>query len=241
MLDSVKTNSRNRANENGARSQHLVPNAKYGNGKEQVMKTVPKSVPSYGLNLAVVLTALIVLVVPSAFAKHRESKRVDQPAAVIAHIALPGAPANQMLLQDINGKEYLYLVRNSRKGFTVVDVTRPSQPNLLKRVAWPDGASAGRLQLVSDTLGLAEGSSARSASPSEPAPETIELLDLSDPANPRTVQSFSGVTSILTDEGRRLIYITNSDGLWVLRGQPDKVVPHPCTSDDAQAAMPSCD
>ncbi len=204
------------------------------------MKLTSESFPSYRVSLAVVFTALLVLVVPNAFAKHRNAKAAEQPAAIIAHIALPGAPANQMLLQDVNGKEYLYLVRNSRKGFTVVDVTRPSRPNLVKRVAWPDGASAGRLQLVSNTLGLAEGSAARPGSPAESAPETIELMDLSDPANPRTVQSFSGVTSVLTDEGRRLIYVTNTDGLWVLRGQPDKYVTHACASDDAQAPMPSC-
>jgi hypothetical protein len=219
-----------------------MPEAVDGMRKEQVMKLIQDSIPSYRVNLAVALAALFVLVVPSAFAKHRNAKPSEQPAAVIAHIALPGAPANQMLLQENNGKQYLYLVRNSRKGFTVVDVTKASRPNLLKRVAWPDGATAGRLQLVSNTLGLAEGSNAGSvAAPAEAAPETIELLDLSDPTNPRTVQSFSGVTSILTDEGRRLIFITNADGLWVLRGRPEKVAPHPCTSDDAIAAMPSCE
>jgi len=205
------------------------------------MKSILESSSSYRLNLAVTLAAVLVLVVPSAFAKHRDAKSSDQPATVIGHIALPGAPSNEMLLQDVNGREYLYLVRNSRKGFTVVDVTRPSQPTLIKRVAWPDGASAGSLHLVSNTLGLAEGSSARLASmPAAPAPETIELLDLSDPANPKTVQSFSGVTSVLADEGRRLIFITNSDGLWVLRGQPDKFVPRACTSDDYSNPVASC-
>jgi hypothetical protein len=206
------------------------------------MKIISELISSHRVNLAVALTALLVLAVPSAFARHRNTKPSEQPAAVIAHIALPGLPANQMLLQENNGKQYLYLVRNSRKGFTVVDVTQPSQPNLLKRVGWPDSASAGRLQLVSETLGLAEGSSARSASaPAESAPETIELLDLSDPANPRTVQSFSGVSSVLTDEGRRLLFITNMDGLWILQEQPQKLVSHPCDSGDAIAAMPFCE
>lgn len=206
------------------------------------MKIIPRLIPSPGANLVVALLILLVLTVPGAFAKHRNAKPSGRPAEVIAHIALPGSPANQMILQENNGKKYLYLVRNSRKGFTVVDVTKPSQPNMLKRVAWPDGASAGALQLVSDTLGLAEGSSARAGSaPAESAPETIELLDLSDPANPRTVQSFSGVTSIITDEGRRLIFVSNSDGLWVLRIQPVKVAPRPCDSSDAAAAMPSCE
>jgi len=45
----------------------------------------------------------------------------------------------------------------------------------------------------------------------------IRNLDLSDSANPGALQSFMGVTSIVSDETRSVIYITNSDGLWVLR------------------------
>jgi len=205
------------------------------------MKLISKA-PSSCLAIATLaLTAILVAVVPSASAGHHSTKVSDPPATVIAHIALPGAPANQMLLQERNGKEYLYLVRNSRTGFTVVDVTRASQPNLIKRVAWPDGASAGELQLVSGTLGIAEGSNSRSAAAhAEPASQTVELLDLSNPANPQTVQKFSGVTSVLTDPGRDLIYITNADGLWVVKSRPEKYVLHPCTSDDASNPVASC-
>jgi hypothetical protein len=47
-------------------------------------------------------------------------------------------------------------------------------------------------------------------------PQSLRLLDLSDPANPRTLQTFEGVSSLLLDDGRNLIYITNGDGLWIL-------------------------
>jgi hypothetical protein len=49
----------------------------------------------------------------------------------------------------------------------------------------------------------------------------VRLLDLSDPSNPRTLQTFDGVTSILSDDRRDLIYITNSDGLWILHHRRD--------------------
>ncbi|MGA7624553.1 MAG: hypothetical protein WB630_05365 [Candidatus Acidiferrales bacterium] len=206
------------------------------------MKPIPNSISPHSTNLILTLAALFLVVVPCAFAKSGGAKSSDEPATVIAHIVLPGAPPTQILLQQQKGKQYLYLVRSSRKGFTVVDVTKPSEPNLIKRVAWPDGGSAGSLELVGGTLGLAEGSSARSVSmPAESYPKTIELLDLSDPANPRTVQSFSGVTSVLTDEARRLIYITNSDGLWIVKRRPQKFTLSPCASDDFSAAMPMCE
>ncbi|MGA9998523.1 MAG: hypothetical protein WBQ04_00225 [Candidatus Acidiferrales bacterium] len=193
-----------------------------------------------GANVPLTLLALFVAVAPNALARHSK-KPPDQPVAVIAHLALTGPPASQMLLQERDGKQYLYAVRNSGKGYTIVEVTNPSQPSLVKRVAWPDGASAGRFQTVGATLGIAEGSAANSsAMRPEPPPESLELVDLSDPANPRTIKSFSGVTSVLTDDARNLIYITNGEGLWILKRQPEKQALRPCTSGDAEAPMPNC-
>jgi LVIVD repeat len=187
------------------------------------------------------LLALFVAVAPSALAKHSKKNATEQPVAVIAHLALPGAPASQMLLQERDGKQYLYAVRNSGKGYTIVEVTNPSQPNLVKRVAWPDGASAGRLQTVGATLAIAEGSAGNSTAVRPETPtESLELVDLSDPANPQKIKSFSCVTSVLTDDARNLIYITNGEGLWILQRQPEKPAFRPCTSGDAEAAMPNC-
>jgi len=58
----------------------------------------------------------------------------------------------------------------------------------------------------------------------------VRLLDLNDPANPRTLQTFDTVSSILMDDGQNLIYITNSEGLWILRHNVPP--PHPlCDSE----------
>ncbi len=47
--------------------------------------------------------------------------------------------------------------------------------------------------------------------------ETVRVLDLSDPRNPKTLETFNKVTSLLPDGGHGLIYLTNNDGLWILR------------------------
>ncbi len=47
--------------------------------------------------------------------------------------------------------------------------------------------------------------------------ETVRALDVSDPRNPKTLQEFKGVTSLLPDGGHGLIYLTNNEGLWILR------------------------
>jgi hypothetical protein len=47
-------------------------------------------------------------------------------------------------------------------------------------------------------------------------PQFVRLLDLNDPATLPTLPTFDTVTSILLDDGQNLIYITNSEGLWIL-------------------------
>lgn len=107
---------------------------------------------------------------------------------------------------------------------------------------WPNEASTGRLQMVGGRLALAEAPDAATAETISRT-ETLKVLDLSDPANPRTILTFSGVTSTLADDARNLVYITNSDGLWILKHAPEQAMPwdaHACRSEDASSDTASC-
>lgn len=193
---------------------------------------------------ALVLFAFVAVTAPGADAKHRAPKPAEQPAAIVAHVPLAGSPTNQMNLQENGGKQYLYIGANSNQGVKVVDVTNPGEPNVVRRLAWPNQASSGRLQLVSGGLALAEGldSGSMAADPVPPT-RTVKVLDLSDPANPRAILSFSGVTSTLNDEAHNLVYITNGEGLWIVRNNQALAAfarPHACTSDDAYNDVASC-
>ena len=50
----------------------------------------------------------------------------------------------------------------------------------------------------------------------------ITILDVTDPTVPRVIQThqFSGVTAMLKDEARGLVYLANSEGLWGLHLNP---------------------
>lgn len=175
----------------------------------------------------------------TAVAKHANNMARQQPISVIAHLALPETPAKQMLLQQQKGHEYLYLVRSSGKGFTVLDVTKPDKPSIVKKMTLPLGTSTQTLDLVGTTMAVVEQSDTDNGISPE-HPETIQLLDLSDPANPHPLQTFTGVTSFLSENGRHLVYVYNKDGLWILR-RPTKPTTHPCTSSDAISGYPECE
>jgi hypothetical protein len=173
----------------------------------------------------------------------------DVPATVIAHLLLPQATGSQMLLQKEDSKQYLYVQQAAKQGFMIVDVSKPDQPSLLKRTAESNQATAGNLQIVSPDVAIAEApEKARNTVASTPRPtETVRVLDLTDPRNPKTLETFNKVSSLLADSRHGLIYLTNNDGLWILRyNRPAPLEPAkkklPCDSNAEIMAMPpDCD
>ncbi len=207
------------------------------------METLFRALRMHALVLPVLLLPL------AASAGEETTKPTDVPATVIAHLPLPQATGNQMLLQRENGKRYLYVQQAGKQGFMIVDVSKPEQPSLLKRTAEAAQATSGNLALVTPDVAIAESPEKNSTTlrSSNRPTETVRVLDLSDPQNPKTLETFTKVTSILPDGGHGLIYLTNNDGLWILRYthtlhlEPAKKKP-PCSSEsEIQAMPPDCD
>lgn len=150
-----------------------------------------------------------------------------------------------MLLQKEKGKQYLYIQQAGKRGFMVVDVSKPEEPNLLKRTAESNQSTSGNLEMVGPDIAIAEApekTPTTLTSGSHPT-ETVRVLDLSDPHNPKTLETFNKVTAILPDGGHGLLFLTNNDGLWILRyNHPSRLEPaktkQPCTSETAIQAMP---
>lgn len=203
-----------------------------------------------GVGLVVSLSVLTLFSSLSPVAaKDQPPKPTDVPATVLAHLPLPQTTGSEMLLQKENGKNYLYVQQASKQGFMVVDVSKPEKPNLLKRAAGANRATAGNLQMVSPEVAIAEAPEKKPTtltSSSHPS-ETVRILDLSDPRNPKTLQEFTGVTSLLPDGAHGLIYLTNNEGLWVLRYnrpsimEPAKHKPACDSNAEIMAMPPDCD
>ena len=142
----------------------------------------------------------------------------------------------------------MYLQQPAQEALTVVDVTKPTKPKIVSHVL------GGNLTLVSSGLAIAEKpdnsaavDASRTTGGAEGArgggsvSESVRVLDVSDPAHSRTVQTFSGVTSVLPDDARGLIYVANGEGIWILSHQ-QVLRRHLCGSSDAiSSAIPNCD
>jgi hypothetical protein len=195
-------------------------------------------------------TSFVWILMAGVLAAEQPTNRpTDVPAIVIAHLQLPQATGSQMLLQREDSKQYLYVQQASKQGFMIVDVSKPDRPALLRRTAASNQATSGNLQILGPDVAIAEApekTPATLTSTSHPT-ETVRLLDLSDPRNPKALETFNKVTSLLPDGHHGLIYLVNDEGLWVLRYnrpallEPEKKKP-PCDSESEIMAMPpDCD
>jgi hypothetical protein len=169
-----------------------------------------------------------------AFAASSDFYTTYQKARVIAHLPLSGSAPAQMFLQQQGRKQYLFVQQNGQKGFTVVDVSKPKRPEVVTNVPQQSIAAMG------SGLAISEKAQANSDHASA-TPQSVKVLDVSNPAHPRTVQTFNDVTSIATDNSRGLVYVANNDGIWVLSHQR-YLRRHECSSSDAiSSAEPNCD
>ena len=142
-----------------------------------------------------------------------------------------------MFFQQDGTREYLYVQQARQHGFTVIDVTKAAKPMVINQV------SHGTLTLVGSGLAVTEtgNSSVVAATRTDNAlpASSIRVLDVSDPAHLQTVRVFDGVTSILQDPARNLIYLADGGGVWIV-SHPQVFHRHQCGSSDALSAMPSC-
>ena len=190
----------------------------------------------------ILLAALILAVAaaPGSRAGAAAPKTLELPATVIAHINLTTPAGNRMVLERQGTKRYLFIEQASKAGWFVIDVTQPEFSAWVNR---PEPANAdakdtngAKVENASQTTAVPEAPDAASKTsiPSNPNPaDTVKLMDLSDPDKPATVQTINNVSSFLADAGRSVIFVTNDEGLWVLKFHRERV--------EAAKKKPPCD
>jgi hypothetical protein len=168
------------------------------------------------------------------------------PVKVIAHLPLSGG-ARQMFSQQEGSRQFLYVQQSPQQGVTVIDITKPERPKVVNRVPLEN------LTMVSFGLAISEMPEENSAAggpslgdgnaegtPGGGVLESVRVLDVSDPAHPGTVRDFDGVTSILQDSARNLLYVANGEGVWIVSRQ-QVLSGNECSSSDAISPLPNCD
>jgi len=195
--------------------------------------------------ICVVLAVGALLSTLSADASDSDSYPSYLEAKVIAHLPLSGG-IRRMFLQQEGRRQFLYVQQPSQQGVTVIDITRPERPKVVSQVPLenlimvgsglaifeaPENSATTRTSVVTGNAEDPRGNAVL---------KSVRILDVSDPTHPLAVQNFDGVTSILHDSARNLIYIANGDGVWIVSHE-QVLRRNECSSSDALSPMPNCD
>jgi hypothetical protein len=154
---------------------------------------------------------------PSSSAKDKKSKASNpkDEIEVAGHIPLTGGPVMRFLATQHYSSYYLYAEHENGGNFTLIDITKTSEPAVLAEVASAPNGASSNFTAVAGTAALV--SSEPAASSTQQSPQTIRIMDLSEAQNPKVAREFTGVTAISRDDPRGLIFVANADGIWILK------------------------
>ncbi len=169
------------------------------------------------LSTPLLLAALIVSISTIYASERHHSKAYESDSEdqiqVVGHVAISG-PITQLLPTQHFSSFYLYAEHEPGKALTLIDVTKANDPTVVNSLPYPADAASGNLVAVAGMAGLAVDRQG----PSKPArPSVVRIMNFADPSHPKVAREFAGVTAITTDNRRRLIFLADSEGIWILR------------------------
>lgn len=175
------------------------------------------------------LLCLLTIMTPDAEAQKPPQETQPTGMQIIGHSDLDGVRGLKIFLQEQQGRWYLYAGHASERGLTIVEVTDPAHPKVVKSVASSKvPGSLGAVEQVGDlTFATTRGGPADDGvDPLNTVPGGLTIWDLTDPVNPQVVREFSGVSDVLMD-ARGCVYVIDRDGLWILRkAEPPVTFPY---------------
>jgi hypothetical protein len=109
---------------------------------------------------------------------------------VVGYSDLEHRPAFKMAIREVAGRWYLYTGHFWHRGWSIIDVTDPSQPRVAKFVDYPGGNTwTLQIDLSGDTMitALEKPFANFGGDPNAPFGEGVLIWDIADPINPRQI------------------------------------------------------
>ena len=110
----------------------------------------------------------------------------------VGYSALEGRPGFKLTVREVSGKWYLYLGHFWDPGWTIVDVTHPADPKVVKFIPGPENTWTLQVDLAGDTLvtALERKPLAWGGDPKRANDEGVLIWDVKDPVNPKRLGQF---------------------------------------------------
>lgn len=143
--------------------------------------------------MAVVAFAVLLNTAPVGAQLSAAPKAWSKNVELVGYNELEKRPAFKMAMQVVDNKWYLYLGHYWVHGWSIVDVTDPSNPNYLKFIPCPGPASettaTNQIQ-VADGIMITAMQKYIMAGRNDPFEEGIHIWDVKDPVNPKLLSQW---------------------------------------------------
>jgi hypothetical protein len=124
---------------------------------------------------------------PDGFQSHRTQ--------VVGYTDINGKPAFKMAIREHQDKWYLFTTHFWHQGWSIVDVTDPAKPRVVKFIEGPDNTATWQIDISGNIM--ITGLEHRTKFPNfggdstKPQPEGVIIWDISDPLNPQQRGTFT--------------------------------------------------
>ncbi len=163
--------------------------------------------------VAVCATALLASI-PSAL-QAKGHKRNDPPQdgiEVVAHLPLTSGTVTHFVETQHYRRNYLY-AEGGGNTVTLIDVTDIARPTVVSTLSPSSGAA--NVVTAAGTAALVAESPAATTTPANG--QTFRIMSFADPLHPTVKQEFANVSAMSRDESRGVIFLANTQGVWILR------------------------
>jgi hypothetical protein len=122
--------------------------------------------------------------------KSHMEKGVAKNIEMVAYHDLESRPGFQMAMQVVDDKWYLYLAHFWHQGWTILDITDPTNPTYIKFVQGPGHCETNKIQ-IADGIMITQLQEqihfpgVREVDPNQAYEEGIYIWDVKDPVNPK--------------------------------------------------------
>jgi hypothetical protein len=137
----------------------------------------------------------------------------------IGYHDLDGKPAFKLAMQEVNGRWYLYLAHLWHRGWSILDVTEPTAPELVTHIPGPENTWTIQIQVADGKMitALERIAPGWGGVDDQPFVEGFFIWDVSEPATPRRLGHFqtgsSGTHRNFYDGGKFVHAAAGAPGL----------------------------
>ena len=159
-----------------------------------------KSVRRIVLRIALIAGVVVLAAQPTTYADSIPPGWKASNMRPIGYSGLNGLGESfKMAIKQVSGRWYLYMGHFAHRGWTILDVTNPTSPKVVKFIPGPANTSTFQVDLHDNLMltSLQRSSANWGADPDKPFSEGVIIWDISDPANPKQLSHWkTGSTGV---------------------------------------------